>query len=515
MGNSESHSMQGVWQSQFSAEEQTFLGDLFKVMCGSNTTEETKGGKAPKQQLTLSMLKAYIDGAVTGRMIIRMYNGMRNIHPMKKSNVADSVSKKQFLSFLYYTMRGCVEERSFVVQHMISSEPDSLVTGRQVKEFTEDMIVSVIHLLNEEKMLMGWSLEKTGDCILGTSRLTAYLMAELKAKEFSSDKTNMERFLDNLEIPTLEPEEVENLDRALGQEEINNAIMAMQSGEDLSVEHLQTVELGQDALKDWMCRASLIVSFLHALVALALHLTKSEYQGELFNPNQMLPLCLGIEYSGIFTVLDIPSVIYLKPNLPSRNQRQWKLLFSSQAHGESFSRLSTQIIHKGPTLLVVKDSLGHIFGGFASCSWELKPQFQGDSRCFLFTLNPKLGIYSCTGYNEHYMYLNVGQQTMPNGLGMGGQHNYFGLWIDSNYGKGHSKAKPRCTTYNSPQLSAEEHFTIDTMEVWMVGNLPASDLSKTKSVLDTDPEAQALLEMIGKTRVSDGLRDPGGDEEKE
>ncbi|XP_072926432.1 MTOR-associated protein MEAK7 [Hemitrygon akajei] len=468
MGNSESQSLQEVWQSQFSAEERTYLGDIFDIMSGSNTTEETKGGKAPKQQLTLSMLEAYIKGAVTGRMIIQMYNGMRNIHPMKKLNVADSVSKKQFISFLYYTMRGSVEERSFVVQHMISSQPDGPVTGRQVKEFTEDIIVSVIHLLNKEKMLMGWNLEKTGDCILGTSRLTAYLMTELKAK-----------------------------------------------GEDLSLEHLQTVELGQDALKDWMCRASVIVTFLHALVALALHLTKPEYQGELFNPNQLLPLCLGIEYSGTVPVLDIPSVIYLKPNLPSRNQRQWKLLFSSQAHGESFSRLSTQILHKGPTLLVVKDSLGYIFGGFASCSWELKPQFQGDSRCFLFTLNPKLGIYSCTGYNEHYMYLNVGQQTMPNGLGMGGQHNYFGLWIDSNYGKGHSKAKPRCTTYNSPQLSAEEHFTIDTMEVWMVGNLPASDLSKTKSILDTDPEAQALLEMVGKTRVSDGLRDPGGDEEKE
>ncbi|XP_059849152.1 MTOR-associated protein MEAK7 isoform X2 [Hypanus sabinus] len=468
MGNSESQSVQEVWRNQFSAEERTYLGDIFDIMSGSNTTEETKGGKAPKQQLTLSMLEAYIKGAVTGRMIIRMYNGMRNIHPMKKLNVADSVSKKQFLSFLYYTMRGSVEERSFVIQHMISSQPDGPVTGRQVKEFTEDVIVSVIHLLNKEKMLMGWKMEKTGDCILGTSRLTAYLMTELKAK-----------------------------------------------GEDLSLEHLQTVKLGQDALKDWMCRASVIITFLHALVALALHLTKSEYQGELFSPNQVLPLCLGIEYSGIVTVLDIPSVIYLKPNLPSRNQRQWKLLFSSQAHGESFSRLSTQILHKGPTLLVVKDSLGYVFGGFASCSWELKPQFQGDSRCFLFTLNPKLGIYSCTGYNEHYMYLNVGQQTMPNGLGMGGQHNYFGLWIDSNYGKGHSKAKPRCTTYNSPQLSAEEHFTIDTLEVWMVGNLPASELSKTKSILDTDPEAQALLEMVGKTRVSDGLRDPGGDEEKE
>lgn len=57
---------------------------------------------------------------------------------------------------------------------------------------------------------------------------------------------------------------------------------------------------------------------------------------------------------------------------------------------------------------------------------------------------------------------------------MGGQHGYFGLWIDSDYGKGHSKAKPRCTTYNSPQLSAKEDFTLDAMEVWAVGDLPES-----------------------------------------
>lgn len=57
---------------------------------------------------------------------------------------------------------------------------------------------------------------------------------------------------------------------------------------------------------------------------------------------------------------------------------------------------------------------------------------------------------------------------------MGGQHGYFGLWIDSDYGKGHSKAKPRCTTYNSPQLSAKEDFTLDAVEVWAVGDLPES-----------------------------------------
>ena len=40
----------------------------------------------------------------------------------------------------------------------------------------------------------------------------------------------------------------------------------------------------------------------------------------------------------------------------------------------------------------------------------------GNSDCFLFTLNPLMSIYHPTGINEHYMYLNVGMQTIPNGL---------------------------------------------------------------------------------------------------
>lgn len=56
--------------------------------------------------------------------------------------------------------------------------------------------------------------------------------------------------------------------------------------------------------------------------------------------------------------------------------------------------------------------------------------------------------------------------------GMGGQHGYFGLWLDSDFGKGHSRARPKCTTYGSPQLSGEEDFTLDSMEVWAVGKPP-------------------------------------------
>lgn len=55
---------------------------------------------------------------------------------------------------------------------------------------------------------------------------------------------------------------------------------------------------------------------------------------------------------------------------------------------------------------------------------------------------------------------------------MGGQHAYFGLWLDSDFGRGHSRARPRCTTYGSPQLSGDEDFTVDTVEVWEVGVSP-------------------------------------------
>ena len=55
---------------------------------------------------------------------------------------------------------------------------------------------------------------------------------------------------------------------------------------------------------------------------------------------------------------------------------------------------------------------------------------------------------------------------------MGGQFEYFGLWLDQDYGKGHSRAKPTCTTYDSPQLSGSENFVIDCLEVWAVGPLP-------------------------------------------
>lgn len=63
---------------------------------------------------------------------------------------------------------------------------------------------------------------------------------------------------------------------------------------------------------------------------------------------------------------------------------------------------------------------GYVFGGFASDEWHTSSVWFGDSRCFLFTLYPKMAVYLSTGLNDHYQYLNQNQKTMPNGLVCGG-----------------------------------------------------------------------------------------------
>ena len=62
--------------------------------------------------------------------------------------------------------------------------------------------------------------------------------------------------------------------------------------------------------------------------------------------------------------------------------------------------------------------------------------------------------------------------------GMGGQFEYFGLWLDQEFGPGHSKARPKCTTYGSPQLSALEEFQIEEIEVWGVGVPPEQEVGR-------------------------------------
>lgn len=58
---------------------------------------------------------------------------------------------------------------------------------------------------------------------------------------------------------------------------------------------------------------------------------------------------------------------------------------------------------------------------------------------------------------------------------MGGQLYHFGFYLSQDFGKGHSKGTPRCTTFDSPQLSAEESFDLDVLEAWALGPPPKAE----------------------------------------
>ena len=77
-------------------------------------------------------------------------------------------------------------------------------------------------------------------------------------------------------------------------------------------------------------------------------------------------------------LLDQSMLMMLNSYFPHSLRGRFYPLFSSTKHGESFSTFCKALLGcAGPTLLVVRDRGGHIFGGFASSSWQIDPNFTG------------------------------------------------------------------------------------------------------------------------------------------
>ncbi|XP_021112262.1 TLD domain-containing protein 1 isoform X1 [Heterocephalus glaber] len=463
MGNSKSHSGRTCC-SQFLPEEQAEIDRLFDALSsqkdGAETSPRSFSLKALQARTTLLLGASVEPGSHVGEalppeMLARLYDGMRQVcgtGPAQGS--CQSVSREQFTVSLSHLLRGSSEERSVVILKMISASGGP-VKAREVRKFTEDLVGSVVHVLSHRQELRGWAGKEAPGAPARTQALAAQLLSELKLP--GGERLQGPQWLEG------------NCDRA--------------------------------AIEDWVFRVPRVAMFLSVVVHRGLLVLGVPPDLAMLVPERQVEP--GQELTSL---LDVLAVIFLSSHLAPRQRHCWRLLFASHLHGQSFSQLCGRVTHRGPCLALLEDRSGHVFGGFASCSWEVKPQFQGDNKCFLFSIAPSMAVYTPTGYNDHYMYLNHSQQTIPNGLGMGGQHSYFGLWVDADFGNGHSKAKPTCTTYDSPQLSAEEDFRFEKMEVWAVGEPVESELAKgKKSVLDVDPGAQILLEATGWTRQSAGF----------
>lgn len=90
------------------------------------------------------------------------------------------------------------------------------------------------------------------------------------------------------------------------------------------------------------------------------------------------------------SILTLDQVAYLDNAVPITCQLcRWCLLYSTETNGSSLHTLLMLSRGQSPTLLVIKDDQGNVFGGFASDEWHRATQYYGNGETFLFSFHHK------------------------------------------------------------------------------------------------------------------------------
>ena len=166
--------------------------------------------------------------------------------------------------------------------------------------------------------------------------------------------------------------------------------------------------------------------------------------------------------------LDDASILFLNTNLLLEYRKDWRFLYSTQTHDRSLEAMSAAISWKGPTILIVRDEEGRIFGAHASTSWaEFQDGWIGNGECFLFAILPKMAIFHSTGKNEYF------QSMSSDRLAMGQSGSAVGLQLNADLASGSSSGD--VDTFDTIQLAAGQTFGVDHVEVWGLGPEPDSD----------------------------------------
>jgi len=147
--------------------------------------------------------------------------------------------------------------------------------------------------------------------------------------------------------------------------------------------------------------------------------------------------------------------------LPSRSKmKDWELIFCTSTDGVSMQTFYSTAEDVAPSLLIVQDTMGHVFGAYVSESWSRQKGFYGTGETFLFKLRPidRRGSWGWTEKNNFFMYSN------EDSVAVGGGRGIYGLWLGRQWGQGSSE---RCDTFFNPPLAASTpRFSIQCVEVW-------------------------------------------------
>lgn len=135
--------------------------------------------------------------------------------------------------------------------------------------------------------------------------------------------------------------------------------------------------------------------------------------------------------------------------------------------------MSSRICYNGPTILVVKDTEGNVFGAHASTSWiDTDGGWVGNGECFLFSIQPKMAIFHSTGKDENFQMLTKEH------FAMGGREGNFGLELDADLSSGRSSGD--IDTFLCIQMTKDASFEIAHVEVWGLGPPVDADEERQK-----------------------------------
>jgi len=172
--------------------------------------------------------------------------------------------------------------------------------------------------------------------------------------------------------------------------------------------------------------------------------------------------------------LDNASILFLNSNLLLEYRKNWRFLYSSLSHAKSLDEMISRICYKGPTIMIIKDTEGNMFGAHASTSWcDTEGGWVGNGECFIFSIQPKMAIFHSTGKDENFQMLT---QEL---LALGGTPGNFGLKLNSDLSSGSSSGN--IETFHTVQLSQGTEFEVDHVEVWGLGSEPDPEQEKANT----------------------------------
>lgn len=168
-----------------------------------------------------------------------------------------------------------------------------------------------------------------------------------------------------------------------------------------------------------------------------------------------------LELTGDAPQLLTPSQLELLGGaIPVRfRSRAWRVAYSTRSHGISLGNLYRRVSPGSPTITLIRDNGGHVFGCFTTDGWKVQPRYYGGGETFVFNLEPhRLTWPWVTSYHEKNDFF---QYSQPDCLALGGAGR-FALWLDEDLLCGTSGP---CGTFGCGCLAHAEDFRISMVEV--------------------------------------------------